>query len=148
MSTCRCDTCFYSSGCYLVVTQLSAPFSLGTALAGYCFCVLGISASVWSSSFPLKPADFSIHNIYGHCVVRGFLLPVLRLALWLPLSSSPVHGFEETVRELFPFLPLCDDILGVVDFFHDPFESSLVQTKVLSYSVTLCAEAAPCLGFL
>ena len=145
MSTRRCDTCFYSSGFYLIVTELSALFSLGTALPGYGFCVLGTSASVHSSSFPLKSADFSIHC---HCVVRHFLLLVLCLALWLHLSFIPVLGFEETVRQLFPFHPLCDNTLDVVDFFHEPFKSSLFQTKVLNYSVTPCAEAAPCLGYL
>lgn len=147
MSAWRCDACFYSSGFCLIVSQLSAPCSLRTALAGYGFCVLGTSASVYSCGFPLQPADVSIHSIYYCCVVGHFLLLALCRAPWLHLSFIPVLGFEETGRQLFPFCPLCDDTLDVVGFFHDPFKSSLFQTQVLDYSVTPCTEAAPCLGY-
>lgn len=147
MSAGRCNACFYSSGFYLIVTQLSALFSLGTALAPYGFCVLGTPASVHCSSFPLNPVDVSIHTVYCHCVVRHFLLLVLPLALWLCLSFVPILGFKEIARQLFPFHPLCDNTLDVVDVFRDPFKSSLFQTQVLNYSVTPCTEAAPCLGY-
>lgn len=146
MSTWPCDTCFHSSRFYLIVTQLSALFSLETALAGCGFCVLGTSAPVYSSSFPLKPADLNVH-IYCHCMVRHFLLLVLRPAPWLHLSFIPVLGFQKAVRQLFPFCPLCYNALDLVDFFHDPFKSSLFQTEVLNYSIIPCTEAAPWLGY-
>lgn len=113
--------CSYSSSFYLLLTQLPAPFILGTALAGDGFCVL--------FQFPLEACRFFFHNIYCHCVVWHFLLLMLCLALCLHLSFIPAVGFEETVRQLFPSHPLCDNTLDFADFFHDPFQLSLFQTK-------------------
>lgn len=110
--------CSYSSSFYLLLTQLPAPFSLGTALAGDGFCVL--------FQFPLEACRFLLPQhllpLHGvtlpavNAVPGSVASPELHSCCWLWGNSEAAVPFSSPLWQYSWFCRLLSWPFSVVSF--------------------------------